>query len=65
MGDNPQVRAMEVVTSITTTDVPREERHLAPKQKHLKRTANKYRSASRPAEPDNFDFVVFILIFLY
>ncbi|CAC5378806.1 unnamed protein product [Mytilus coruscus] len=54
--DNPQVRAMDIVTTVITRDILVEQRFLAPKQKQMKRTANKHRSANRPADPDNLDF---------
>ncbi|CAC5384543.1 unnamed protein product [Mytilus coruscus] len=58
ISENPQTRAMEVVTTVVTTDIPREQRFLAPKQKNLKGTANKFRSANRPDDPVNLDFVL-------
>ncbi|CAC5396516.1 unnamed protein product [Mytilus coruscus] len=54
--DNLQVRAMDIVTTVITRDIPVQQRFLAPKQKQVNRTANKHRSANRPADPDNLDF---------
>lgn len=53
---------MDIVTTVITRDIPVEQRFLAPKQKQMKRTANKHRSANRPADPDNLEFEVFKLV---